>query len=193
MMKEHRIWWREFLRARSEALFTSIGRECEIEQENQALKVLGGIKNIANSNQNLDEYFLSVAGMGNIIATFCDRFGISEDQMWKRKITINFPNQRTQDWNNVCKIKEAFNTYDIYFDSTDNGFNILTTMILPQQGTEQVLDVQEIGEEKYQNFVTERIESKSLFWVAINKEKLSTFTNNNKNTSVKVNGEIYCK
>ena len=55
----------------------------EIEQENQALKVLGGIKNIANSNQNLDEYFLSVAGMGNIIATFCDRFGISEDQMWK--------------------------------------------------------------------------------------------------------------
>lgn len=63
-------------------------------------------------------------------------------------------------------------------------------MILPQQGTEQVLDVQEIGEEKYQNFVTERIESKSLFWVAINKEKLSTFTNNNKNTSVKVNGEI---
>ena len=63
-------------------------------------------------------------------------------------------------------------------------------MILPQQGTEQVLDVQEIGEEKYQNFVTERIESKSLFWVAINKEKLPTFTNNNKNTSVKVNGEI---
>ena len=49
-----------FCVAKSEIPFTSIGTDHGIEQENRALKVLSEIKGIANSNQNLDEYFLRV-------------------------------------------------------------------------------------------------------------------------------------
>ena len=49
--------------------------------------------------------------------------------------------------------------------------------------------MEEIGEEKYQKFVVESIDGKSLIWDINNKEKLPTFTINNKSTSVGVNGE----
>ena len=49
--------------------------------------------------------------------------------------------------------------------------------------------MQIIGRKKYQKFLAERIEDESLILVTISKEKLPTFTNNNKTASVKVNGE----
>ena len=58
-------------------------------------------------------------------------------------------------------------------------FNILTKKVLPQPSAERFLDVQKIGEEKYECFIKEMIK----------KEKLPTFTGNNKVTSVKMNGE----
>ena len=59
--------------------------------------------------------------MGNIMTTFCDRFGISEDQACKRKDQYQLSgskNKRNQ--NNVFKISEVFNTYDVNFDATDS-------------------------------------------------------------------------
>ena len=43
------------------------------------------------------------------------------------------------------------------FDSTDGVFNILTKKVLSQPLTERFLDVQKIGEERYECFVKERI------------------------------------
>ena len=93
-----------------ETLFTS-GTGHGIEQENQALKMLGGMKGIANLSQNLGEYFLSAAKKGNTITTFCDRFGISQDQICERE------NHYQLSRKNVCKISEVFDTYDVNFDS----------------------------------------------------------------------------
>ena len=68
-------------------------------------------------------------------------------------------------------------------------FNILTNKVLPQRSTERFLDVQKVEEERYESFVKERIEGDSSIWDTIKKEKLPTFTDNYKVTSVKVNGE----
>ena len=54
--------------------FSAIGVDHAIEQENRAVKVLGGIKGIANNQKALDEYFLTVSQMGNIIEDFCKVF-----------------------------------------------------------------------------------------------------------------------
>ena len=94
--------------------------------------------------------------MGNI-TTFCDQFGISEDQACKREDHYQLSgskNKRIQ--NKVCKISEVFNTYDVNFDAKDSVFNVLTKSVLPQQDAEQFLNVQEIGEEKYEKFVKDR-------------------------------------
>ena len=47
--------------------FTVIGSDHGKEQENRALKVIGGIKDIANSEVILNEYFLTAAEIGNIV------------------------------------------------------------------------------------------------------------------------------
>ena len=56
--------------------FSAIGIDHAIEQENRAVKVLRGIKGIANSRKALDGYFLTLSEMGNIIQDFCGVFNL---------------------------------------------------------------------------------------------------------------------
>ena len=50
--------------------FSAIGADHALEQENRAIKDLGGIKGIANSQKLLNEYFLTAAEMSNIVEQF---------------------------------------------------------------------------------------------------------------------------
>ena len=54
------------------------------EQGNTALKVLGDIKGIANSNQGLKEYFVIAAELGRTIKDLCEYVKINDE---KRKKT----------------------------------------------------------------------------------------------------------
>ena len=69
---------------KSKVAFSSIGSDHGIEQENRALKVTGGIRCTAHSQQALDEYFLATAEMGNIVDCFCETFEIEENQSLKK-------------------------------------------------------------------------------------------------------------
>ena len=66
------IWNRfvegEFSVNKSNVPFSAVGADHALEQENRAVKVLGGIKEIANNQKLLDEYFLAAAEMSNIFA-----------------------------------------------------------------------------------------------------------------------------
>ena len=53
------------------------------ENENCALKVLGGIKGIKNPHQTLEEYFLTAAELGNMIDDLCGTFGIKDKKQEK--------------------------------------------------------------------------------------------------------------
>ena len=44
---------------KSSVLFSAIGADHALEQQNCAMKVLGGIKGIGNSQTALDEYFMA--------------------------------------------------------------------------------------------------------------------------------------
>ena len=59
--------------------FTAVGSDHGIDQENHALKVIGGIKGIANSEMTPNEYFLKAAEMGNIVKNFWKTFGTDEN------------------------------------------------------------------------------------------------------------------
>ena len=80
--KDKRTWNmmkdRSFCVAKSKVPFTAICADHGIEQENRALNVLVGIKGVFNSSPSLDEDFLTAAEISNIIATFCNTFGILE-------------------------------------------------------------------------------------------------------------------
>ena len=121
-----------FCVGKSEVPFTSIGADHGIEQENRSIKVMGGIKGIGNSSINLDEYFLSAAEMSNIIASFCNRFGISESEACKREDHYQLSGSKnSRIGSNVSKISDVFGTYDVSFNATDNVYNVLTMKVLP--------------------------------------------------------------
>ena len=60
----------------SQNQFITIGSDHGLEQEYRKLKVLGGIKGIANSQNALNKYFLTAGEMSNIVTKFFETFKI---------------------------------------------------------------------------------------------------------------------
>ena len=138
--------------------FSSIGSDHGIEQENRGLKVTGGIRGIAHSQQALDEYFLTTVEMENIVESFCEKFGIEENQSLKKDEHYQLScskNQRIH--NNTEKISSVITDYEVFFDECENVFSVLTKKVLPQKTTKTFLKVEEIGQERYESFVTEKL------------------------------------
>ena len=112
--------------------FSAIGADHAIEQENRAMKVLGGIKGLANYNQALNEYFLTASELGNIMESFCETFGIEENQSRKRDEHYQLSGSKNyRITNNIAKISTVFKTHGVNFDGSDVVYNILTKKVLP--------------------------------------------------------------
>ena len=58
--------------------FTAIGADHAIEDENRTMKVLGGIKFIANGIKKLRKYFIIAPEINQIIQDFCEAFDIED-------------------------------------------------------------------------------------------------------------------
>ena len=89
--------------------FSAIGPDHRIEQENRALKVLGGIKGIANSEDVLNEYFVTVGEIGNMVEKFCETFHVAENQSRKRDEHDQlYGSKKGRIENNTAKVQEIF-------------------------------------------------------------------------------------
>ena len=125
-----------------------------IEQENYTVKVLRGIKRIANSYQALDEYFLTAAEIGNMIKDFCKTFGINDNQNIKSDDHYQLTGSKNiRIGDNVEKLSAIFNTYNVNFNHTDSVYNILTMKVLPAKESTRFLDSVKIGQERYEQFI----------------------------------------
>ena len=80
--------------------FTAIVSAHAIEQENCALKVIGGI----NSEVTINEYFLTAAEMGNIVNNFCEE-------------------------TNCTKRSHVFSEHDVTFEGQDSVYDIFTKVL----------------------------------------------------------------
>ena len=158
---------------KSEDPFTAIGADHCLEQENRSLKVLGGIKGIANSSQAVSEYFLSAAEMGSIVGNFCETFGIEENQSRKRDEHHQlFGSKNKRIYSNTEKILRVFQTHNVNFEASDSVFNILTRKVLPSKEAECFLNAKEIGKARYEQFVEEKFDGDGSIWDTIKREKL---------------------
>ena len=103
--------------------FSAIGVDHTIEQENRAIKVLGGITGIANNRKALHEYFLQ---------DFCDVF-IKQNEAPKRTQHYQLTGSKNERINdNVKKMSDMFCSHEIKFEKFDIVFNVLTKKVLPE-------------------------------------------------------------
>ena len=166
--------------------FSAIGVDHAIEQENSAVKVLGGIKGIANNQKALDEYFLTVSEMENIIADFCEVFNIHNEapKRTQHYQLTGSKNQRIND--NVKKMSGVFASHEVNFENSDVLYNVLTKKVLPDNLAKEFLEIEKEGQCLYEQFIEERIVRSKCIWDSITKRKLPTFVNNKKVVTVKI-------
>ena len=63
---------------------SAIGSEHALKPQNRAIKVLGGIKGIANSQTALDEYFMTAGELSLLLDQFSDQYDLRNNSL-KRK------------------------------------------------------------------------------------------------------------
>lgn len=160
---------------KSKVPFTSIGADHGIEQENRALKVVGGIWGISHNQQALNEYFLTTAEMGNIVESFCETFGIEEDGSRKRDDHYQLSGSKNERMStNTEKVSRVLDEHEVAFttiETTTEGdeqstnfskrgdvFNVLTKKVLPESVAKSMINIEKIGQARYQSFITEKLE-----------------------------------
>ena len=105
---------------KSKVPFSPNGSDHGIEQEKRALKVIRGIRGIAHSQQALDEYLLTTAEMGNIVESFCETFGIEENQSLKKDEHYQLSGSKNQRIDsNTEKISSVFTDNQVSFDESE--------------------------------------------------------------------------
>ena len=153
------------------------------------MKVLGGIKGIANDINKLDKYFTIAPEINQIIQDFCEAFDI-EDYNGKRdehhELTGN-KNQRIT--SNVQKLDETFKTQNVNFDESKCVFNVIAKKVLNRKLAE-FLAHETIRKKLLENFTKERLEGEKSIWDPITKRKLPTFGSNIKTVSVKIKDQL---
>ena len=118
--------------------------------------MLGGIKDIADNQKVLDEYFLTASEMGNIIREFCEADAHGEAS--KRSQHYQFIGPKSQRINeDVRKMSQVFVSYEVKFDETDLVFNVITKKVLPQKFAKEFLEIEDEGNKWYKLFIEERM------------------------------------
>ena len=128
--------------------FSAIGADHAIEQENRAMKVLGGIKGIVNNEKALDQYFLIVPEMGNIVEEFSTLFNNeSAGRKWDEHYQLT-GRKNTQITENAKKLSKVFETHNTNFEDSDAVYNTITNKVLPTHLADQFLAHKEEGKKR---------------------------------------------
>ena len=116
---------------------------------------MGGIKGIANNWKVLDENFLSVSEMGNIIQDFCDVFNIQNEapKRTQHYQLAGSKNERISD--NIKNISDVFYSNEINFEKSDVLFNVLTKKVLPENFVKEFLEIDREGRKLCEQFIKE--------------------------------------
>ena len=171
--------------------FSEIGADHALEQENWAVKVLGSIKGIANSQKSLDKYFLTAAEMSNIVEQFCSSLLLEDSDARKREQNYQlFESKKSGLSININELLDVFNTQGITFEDSDKVYNVLTKRVLATDVVETFLSMREAGNAKYCEFFSEKLFSSKSIWDTIKKEKLPTFTKNSAQTKVTIDKQL---
>ena len=175
---------------KSSVPFSAIGADHALEQQNRAMKVLGGIKGIANSQTALDEYFMTAEELSLLLDQFSDQYDLRNNSL-KRKQHYQLSgskNQRITD--NTEKLTEILNHHNISFNSTEPLYNVITNKVIRKDQAMKFLNAVYTCKDKLDLFIKERLIGEKSISDTITKEKIPTLVFNNKEITITVNKEL---
>jgi len=94
---------------------------------------------------------------------------------------------------NAVKLSAVFYRHGNMFESADEDeiYNLLTKSVMNETVTNDILHCDEIGQQMFEDFVTERLrEEKLSVWEKMTKRKLGTYKSANASTEIRVGDNV---
>ena len=103
-----------------------------MEQQNRAMKVLGGMKGIANSQTALDNYFMTAGELPLLLDQFSGQYDLRNNSL-QRKQHYQLSGRKNQKiTDNTEKLTETLNHHNICFNSTEYLYKVITNKVMPK-------------------------------------------------------------
>ena len=160
-----------------------------MEQQKHTLKVLRGIKGIANSQTALDELFMTAGEMSLLLDEFTDNYHLRNSRNTKEHDQLSgSKNKRIS--GNTQKLSQILDAHNISFENAKNLYNVLTNKVMPNDQALRFLNEGGTGDNKYKFFIEQRLLGDKLIWDTFTEENIPTFVSTNKQVTVTVNKEL---
>ena len=171
---------------------TAIGRDHCGEQVNRCLKTRGGLTGITR-NENSRTRQLLVAPVLSSIFNEMSSIGGMNPTVVRKHHQLNTPYIKRQN-DKVRSLLEVFKKHNVLFDIDEERpiKNMITGQVFTDHISSDILQVEQIGKQLYNDFVEERMQpnnSVSIF-APLRKCPIKTFKSSNKSQTMKINDKV---
>ena len=181
----------DFCVTKSSIPFCSIGPDHGIEQENRTMKVIGGITGITQKKATLDKFFLIVPELARLVNEFGEFNGVSIKQERTKHHDL-VGTARNRIFRNAENMKNIIlsqgNPFTVHQDEI---VNLMTKAVMKDEVKVSIINRDQIGQEAFEQFVNERINSDAkFFWDPMKKLSLKLFRNSSKLVKTKIGEKV---
>ena len=168
----------DFCVTKSSIPFCSIGPDHGIEHENRTMKVIGGITGITQNDATLDKFFLIAPELARLVKEFGDLNSVSvKQQRTKHHDLVGATRSRV-----FCNAEKMQNIImsqgNPFTDHQNDVVNLMTKAVMKDEVKENIINRDQIGQEAFEQFVNERINTNTkFFWDPMKKLSLKLFRN----------------
>ena len=147
----------EFAVQRNKIPFTGIGMDHRGEQVNKILKIDGGIVGISHNENACTRFMLSAPIIAEISSSFKDSIGSSKSERRNHhQLTRSYTNRQNDMKFKIGDVLDECNL-DFSKQGDDKMRNFVTNHIFPEEVKNDILRVEDIGDEAYKTLVYERL------------------------------------
>ena len=102
---------------KSSVPFSAIGGDHGLEQQNHVLKVLEGMKGIADSQAALDEFFMTAREMSLLLDRFADHYHLHNSRNAKEHYQLSGSKNKKM-FVNTQKLSQILDAHNLFFENT---------------------------------------------------------------------------
>lgn len=177
---------KNFTISKGTMLFTSIGSNHALEQENKVMKATGGVKGLTKNPSGLQRFCFTAPILNAISKEFCSKCNIATKSRIRHYQLTGSTNSRIS--NNVNKLMNMYDTFDVSFQPSDAVINIISKAVLPTDIARKSLQHSKIDHELY--FIDEPLVGSESLWSRLKKCNLPTFRNQRKKISMTIEKKV---
>ena len=169
---------------KSEIPFVSIGADHACEQVNRMMKIHSGLTGISNNANARQRFFLATPEMSRLSNEFKGQYDISTYKSQEHHEVK--PSVVKKEHDAVKKIKVAILNHGNPFDAEgEQLYNFMTHAYVPQKSVPSILNVDDVGQKLYEDYVAERINGDVSLWAPVKKQNNAMFLSGTKKQTVK--------